>query len=611
MGTLRFTLALGLALVLGAVISGREARADEDWVIRSFDVTYTITEDGVVAAVEDIRVDFGSQEKHGIFRDMPAEYAYDEDSNRQIAILGIRVDDGSTPVPFETTTGGPNIRIKIGDPDKTVTGEQRYRISYTISGGLNPFPDHDQLYWNVTGHEWPVDIERASATVVAPGPGIEQTTCFQGPPDSTDLCASSGDETTAGFRATGTIFSGSDFTIVVALQKGLVQVPPPVLVKPHVSDTKTVGDFFKFTPIAIGLAALTAVAVVAALARLWWLAGRDRWFGDMAHVIDSAPAQTKPLFARETIVVEFQPPEVERRGRRLRPAEIGLLVDERADTLDVSASIVDLAVRNYLVIKEVEKDGIFGAFKKQDYELQNLSKPEDELLPYEQRLLQALFDGKETMKLSDLKNKFHDDLAEVKKGLYEESTKQLKFFPTNPETIRTIYRVAGGTTVAVGVGVGYLLGLAFGAAFIGIPIVIGGVLLFLFSHLMPRRTAEGRQMYRRAMDFRKYMVTAEKERQKFAEKANIFHEYLPYAIVYGCVDKWAEAFEGLDAVQREASWYQGRGVFIPTHFASSVSDFSSSISGVMASTPGGRGGSGFGGGGGSGGGGGGGGGGSW
>src|SRR5574341_1807145 len=118
-GTLRLTLALIITLVLSALLSA-DARAEEDWVIRSFDVTYTIADDGVVGAVEDIRVDFGSQEKHGIFRDMPVEYENDEDNNRQIAIVGIRVDDGSTPIPFEASTGGPNIRIKIGDPDKTV-----------------------------------------------------------------------------------------------------------------------------------------------------------------------------------------------------------------------------------------------------------------------------------------------------------------------------------------------------------------------------------------------------------------------------------------------------------------------------------------------------------
>ena len=86
---------------------------------------------------------------------------------------------------------------------------------------------------------------------------------------------------------------------------------------------------------------------------------------------------------------------------------------------------------------------------------------------------------------------------------------------------------------------------AFGGGLIGVPVVVGGVLLFALAHLMPRRTAQGRELYRRSLGFRLYMTKAEKERQQFAEKANLFEEYLPYAIVYGCVDKWAKAFEGL------------------------------------------------------------------
>jgi uncharacterized membrane protein len=92
------------------------------------------------------------------------------------------------------------------------------------------------------------------------------------------------------------------------------------------------------------------------------------------------------------------------------------------------------------------------------------------------------------------------------------------------------------------------------------------------------------------------MVTAETDRQKFAEQANIFHEYLPYAIVMGCVKKWAKAFEGLD-VQQSAGYYVGPHPFVPLDFADSVNDFSGAVSGVMASTPGGSGGSGFSGGG--------------
>src|SRR5206468_5446721 len=245
-------------------------------------------------------------------------------------------------------------------------------------------------------------------------------------------------------------------------------------------------------------------------------------------------------------------------------------MDERADTLDVSATIVDLAVRGHLRIRELPKGGVFGMFKSQDYELirqegePRNDRSEDGLVPYESRLKDALFDGETSVKLSDLKNKFHEDLAQVKSDLYEGAVADLKLFPQNPDRVRTLYRVAGAVIAASGAAIAYFFGSWFSAGLIGIPIAVCGGLLFLLAHLMPRRTASGRVLYRRCLGFRLYMTTAERERQAFAERANLFEDYLPYAIVYGCVKKWAKAFEGLGLEKRASNWYVGSNVFAAT-----------------------------------------------
>ena len=592
-----------LTICLFAGSAGGSAQAqDEGWVIRSFDVRYELQVDGSFNVREDIAVDFGALERHGIFRDMPVEYHYDDKNNRLIDVSEVSVTDGSAAIPFETSDSRPNMRIKIGDPDRVVSGPQRYLISYTVHGGLNPFADHDELFWNVTGNDWPVPVERASATVVGPGPGVERVTCFQGLTGSTAPCASSLDATSPSFRTTEAMEPGGGLTIVVGLRKGLIMVGAPRLVRANEDTLDKIGNYFEVKWWTATLALVAGLVGLAALARLWWVAGRDRWFGNMYYIREDPPEETKPLFARETIVVEYQPPDA-RRGRQLRPAEIGLLMDERADTLDVSATIVDLAVRGHLQIKELPKGGIFGLFKSQDYGLVRLNEPPsghslDGLLPYESKLKDALFEGGTSVKLSDLKNKFHEDLAEVKSNLYEGAVGDLKLFPQNPDKVRTIYRVAGAVIAGAGAAIAYFFGQWFGAGLVGIPIAVCGGVLFLLAHLMPRRTAPGRVLYRRCLGFRLYMTTAEKDRQAFAERSNLFEEYLPYAIVYGCVKKWAKAFEGLGLEKRASDWYVGGNAFAATQFAESVGDFSSSISGVMASTPGGSGISGFGGGGG-------------
>jgi uncharacterized membrane protein YgcG len=404
-------------------------------------------------------------------------------------------------------------------------------------------------------------------------------------------------------------------TLVVGTSKGAIAVDPPILEDAEQSLFEQFAEMFRPNVLVLSVAAFLSLLVLLAVVRAWWLIGRDRWYGDNYYLTDAPPPRddaARPMFAHQTVVVEYEPPPAGRKQRRMRPAEIGLLIDERADTLDVSATIVDLAVRKHILIKELAKDGIFGAFRSQDYELQRLvSPPGDALLPYEERLLKALFEGEESVTLSDLKNEFFADLKAVKSELYEEAVLRNRFFPGDPEKVRIRYRTIGIVAVLVGGGMAWFLGSWFGGGIIGIPVIAGGVLLVVAARTMPSRTALGWHTYRRCLGFRTFMVTAETDRQKFAEEASIFHEYLPYAIVYGCVEKWAKTFEALGVETGKAGYYVGARPFAVGHFADSMNGFSNSISGAMASTPGGSGGSGFGGGGGSGGGVGGGGGGSW
>jgi uncharacterized membrane protein YgcG len=215
----------------------------------------------------------------------------------------------------------------------------------------------------------------------------------------------------------------------------------------------------------------------------------------------------------------------------------------------------------------------------------------------------------ESRRLSKLKSKFHDDLVAAKASLYRDAVGR-GWFPHNPSTVRTLWALAGIVVAGGGVALTVTLGQRWGAGLIGAPVIVAGLLLTALSRAMPRRTATGREMLRRTLGFARYMKIAETHQQAFAERAHIFTEYLPYAIVFKCVDRWAEAFSDIDVQQAVGAWYTGASRFSLAGFSSTLGSFSSSVSTAIASTPGGRGGSGFGGGS-SGGGGGGGGGGSW
>jgi uncharacterized membrane protein YgcG len=587
-------LLLGALVVLLVASEGATpAAAQEPWVIASFAADLRVRPDGAVEVTEVIAVDFGALRRHGIFRDIPVEHPYDTKHHRSTPITVLAVDDGAgRRWRYETFRNGDDLRIKIGDPDLEVTGRQTYRIRYRIRGALNAFADHDELYWNVTGHGWLVPIARATARVEAPA--VTAVTCFQGPFRSNEACGASHDPSAAEFAATRRLGPAEGLTVVVAMPSGLVRVEPPLLIELK-SPGEIVADFLGLRPPVVAGALALALVALGAVYRLWWLNGRDRWAGDVHYLTGSSTETRKPIFARETVVPEYTPPEVGKgpSRRRLRPAELGLLLDERADTLDVSATIVDLAVRGYLRIVDEEKKVLLFV-RSRETALQKVKDPDGALLPYEAELHKAIFLGRsDHVRLSDLKEKFHGELDAVKRALYQQGVKSDKLFPANPRDVRSRHLLLGIGLTALGAAAVALLGLA-GAGLLGLPVVAGGLGLAAVSPAMPRRTAAGRELYRRTLGFREYMVIAETDRQRFAEEVNLFNEYMPYAIVFGCTDRWARAFEGLARKPDTSSWYVSSRHLALGAFAAEINAFSVSVASVMSSTAS-SGGSGFGG----------------
>src|SRR5438477_12290934 len=207
------------------------ASADEAWTIDNFHADITIQHDASLQIAEQIDVDFGAQEKHGIFRDIPVEYAYDDKHHRVYRLDVASITDASgAKWPYETGRQGANAHIRIGDPNKTVSGKQSYHINYTVRDAMNAFPDHDELFWNVNGGNWPVPTKQASAVVtIEGGSGIERAQCYEGPQGSTEPCAAKLADGKIDFAAARALRSSEQITIVVGLRKGVVAEPTPHL----------------------------------------------------------------------------------------------------------------------------------------------------------------------------------------------------------------------------------------------------------------------------------------------------------------------------------------------------------------------------------------------
>jgi len=575
----------------------------QDWVIENLDFRLAIQPDTSVQAVEALDVDFRGLTRHGIFRDIVSLQTYDDRTYRRYDIrLDNITDAAGRRLIVDDTLNGALRRFQIGDPNQTITGKQTYRIAYRLAGAMNGFADHDELYWNATG-TWPEPrIERAVIHVTAPAGSITRAECFQGREGSREPCEARFTPDEATYTATRPLAPGEQMTIMTALKKGAVMSPMPIL------ETRPRNPFqyFDRTPLLVTLMFAGFAAAIGGVGTLWWRLGRDRQYKSLQFLSENpkeeGEEEKEPLFESRPVGVEFEPPD------RIRPGQLGLLFDERADTLDVTATIVDLGVRGYLKITELPKTGVLSWFGKPDYQLDKLKDADSTLLEYERIVLDGLFGKKQTKKLSELRTTFYKQLEKAKEALYVDAVAR-GWFPKNPNSVRTAWRVGAVAIDAAGIALTIYLGYYWGAGLLGLPVIAAGGLLFAIAGAMPRRTAKGKEATRRAFGFARYIQTAETQQQAFAERAKIFTTYLPYAIALKCVDQWARRFKDIDVQQATAGWYAGSSHFSAQTFSSDMSSFSSSVSSAIASTPGGSGGSGSGGS--SGGGGGGGGGGSW
>jgi Predicted membrane protein (DUF2207) len=586
------------ALVL--VPAGAAAAQSGGEVIHSYDVEIQILDTGDLTITERIDYDFGTELRHGIFRTIPSRFYVDDVNDRIYPIVDVVVQSDA-PDDVDVSEEGGITTIRIGDPDVEISGRHVYTLSYRVEGALNAFPDHDELYWNAIGDEWAAPIERARVRVRTPAQ-IQRVACFQGYEGSTEPCArAEARDLTASFSSGRALNAYEGMTVVVAIPKGAVPEPTPIL-----DERWAANRAFRVDPGTVG-AALAVVAVLGGiLIRLWSREGRDRRFvGSPIDQVMGTPSggdEFVPLGEGDAAApVEFAPPE------DVRPGQIGTLIDERANVIDVTATIVDLAGRGFLSIHEIPDEGLFS---KTDWSLIRQERSETELFPYEKQLLDGLFRDGDEVRVSALKTTFAERLHGIERSLYADAMRN-KWFRARPDQVRTRWAVRGMLLALAGGALTFVLALWTQWGLVGIPVILGGVALALMAGRMPARTAKGTAMLRRVRGFREVIATAETHMARWAEEENLFTRYLPYAIVFGLTKKWARAFRDLGVEPDTSSWYVGPHPFTAVAFADTIDGFAVTTGGTLASTPASSGSSGFGGGGFSGGGGGGGGGGSW
>ncbi|GAA1436152.1 DUF2207 domain-containing protein [Microlunatus lacustris] len=585
---------LGLLVLLA--VPGTAHADEDDWTIPRYELTAVAAADGTVDVRISFDFDFAGTEGHGPYVTLPLrqEIADDPDHYRGFTVTDVTASSPSgAPAQVQTEEEGGALAIRVGDEDVEVDGVQSYELGYRIRGVVNPgtgAAGGDEIFWNVVGDQWEVPLSAVTVRLTGPT-AADGARCFVGEDGSDRACAAAevaGDTVT--YRQ-DLVEPGTGLTVVAAWPAGTF-----VGAEPQLLPRRNLGNTFTLDPVTGGLAGVLALVGTGAVVAHVRRRGRDQQYVGLTPglgPVGEGAAATEARSRRAPVAVQFTPPD------GVRPGELGTLLDEVAHTHDVTATIVDLAVRGHLWIEEVGPTG----GKKRTWRLIRTAKrnrPPEELLAYEKLVLERLFGSRSEVALDDLGESFAGAVGKVQDELYEAVTAQ-GWFSANPAKVRGRWYGIGAAVLVAGLLLTLVLALAVGWGLVGLAVVLVGIVVLVTAHRMPARTAAGSAVLAQTLGFKLYLETAEADQIRFEEGEDLFSRYLPHAIAFGVAERWATVFAELAARGHEVPdpvWYVGAHPFVfagagGTSFADSLGAFSdaatSSMTAATAGTSGGSG----------------------
>lgn len=582
----RLLAGLSGAFIIGALLSPVLVLADvNNFTVTNFAADETLSRadpQGELHIVERIDVEF-TDNNHGILRAIPTTYKH---HSLQLRINKVSSDSGA-PAQYTTYSSNDNTVLKIGDPARTVTGPQEYTIDYTLRNAVTFYNDHDELYWDVNGDQWDQPFTQVSVALHLPAdlrlssPAI----CYAGSFGSTNQdCTISSQDNAIRATTNHSLSARQTLTYVAAFEKGYFQTP---------TTKDWLSEYWK----QLAGVLLPIIVIGGGSALYWWRKGRD-------------------ANGRGTIIPQYDAPDA------MTPLSVGALLDFKVDNRDITATIIDLAIRGYIKITETKENKLIGK-DKLNYKLQLLNPDFAGLSEDEKILMNALFTSltaNSEVDISASKNKLYTSALTLRKQV-KTRLKTEGYFRNDPLKSGTVIRAL--LKVIVIFIIGCLLYVVVKMAFI-IGLVIGVLLALPFLMSLDARTAKGVTAKEHVLGLKRYLEVAEKDRLEKLQgpdaayaadrelpvkTVELFEKLLPFAMVLGVEKQWAEQFESLYASPPD--WYSGNwDTFSASYLASSLGDGIGPAVNTAFSAPSSSGGSGFSGGS-SGGGGGGGGGGGW
>jgi uncharacterized membrane protein len=528
-----FVLLLALSLIVGNPL---KASADvNDFTVQSFNSDETLsntTAQGQLHIVEHITVNF-TDNNHGIERAIPNTY---KNLPLNLHVNNISSDTGAS-AEFTSYQSNGNTVLRIGNPTLTVTGIQEYTIDYTLAHVITIYNSHDELYWNVNGTGWNQPFESTTMSLHVPkNITVNQTNlapiCYSGAQHSTvknciirvQLSAT---ETTVNVQATQLLPAGSTLTYVAAFPVGSFR--PVSELERYAILLRTIAEITGPTVVLGGAAFVT-----------WLKIGRD------------------PK-GQSTIIPEYDAPD------GLSPLEVGTVYDFKTDDRDITATIIDLAIRGYVKIIETDGGGILGHHK--NFSLQLLKTDYALLNTYETQLLSGIFHNEVAdtiVEVASLKTSFYST-AKAIKTTAQTNMIHAGYFRAHSLQVGS-WLISG--TIFIGFGLFYVINNIPPALICGLVLAL--IVVLLFARSMASRTAKGVTAEDRIKGLKLYLEVAEKDRfaklqsvnspysAQYTEPiktVNVYEKLLPYAMVLGVENSWSKQFTSI--YTQPPSWYGG------------------------------------------------------
>lgn len=581
-----------ILLLSGVKLNPAVARADDAYTITAYTVTVQVSRENICHIQEDIQVVF-TQSRHGIFRNIPLSYTVSRADGSKDRIRS-KIANIQCNAQYSTSRGNGNLQIKIGDPDRTVIGEQNYSISYDYNLGKDPLKDKDEFYFNLIGTEWDSIINNVKFSVIMPENIDQEKTGmsygYEGGTQSEGLQYTVKDNVLAGFLDPAvTLMPGQGVTVRMELPEGYFIYNP------------------EFPTAAAGAILVAVIGMIISFV-LWQNYGKD-----------------DPVIE----VIEFHPPAA------LNSLETALAYKGSVDGEDVVSLIVYLAQKGYI---EISENG------KRDFSLRKL-KDYDGTNQIERIFMSELFAKLPVVEKSDLKNKFYKTINKITKIMNSKRNRRVLFYESSMNKNWIFYIMAvlsvvlafyqpmvddglepanaivtplmlGGVFVLMlhlmlqpGKLVQKLYFVIWGLGFFGVSgtmlfqsvfyadtvyiiacvvcMIATGVIMF-FLHFMPKRTEYGTKILGYIQGFKEFLETAEKERLEalVEEDPQYFYEILPYTYVLNVSDKWMNKFE--DITVEPPNWYHSHySTFHMSAFHQGMKQTMKAAGASMTSSPGG------------------------